>query len=243
MVRSSGSGIALPDRHVFTLERIAARWRVEVDRVTELVYSRQLPQAFVISGPARLLILNASGSVEPHPDPRLPAARARLIVSTFHSMPDPLSWPLSRVRRIYEFAAGDSFGRLSLLQYCIHDDARGLGWSIQFDPIAATLDGNEYALVELNDLLEFERLWQIGPTLEQPRKHSGKVRDTRRQRCRVAAEIIWRNDPQFTLTQVFRHESVQLVACEGKPPTEKIFREWVKDLNPNRKPGRRPRRI
>jgi hypothetical protein len=33
---------------------------------------------------------------------------------------------------------------------------------------------------------------------------------------------------------------MQRIACEGKPPTEKTLREWIKDLNPNRAPGRRP---
>lgn len=32
----------------------------------------------------------------------------------------------------------------------------------------------------------------------------------------------------------------QRAACEGKPPTEKTLREWIKDLNLNRAPGRRP---
>ena len=226
-------------RHVFTLEHIADRWRVGTLHVHELVYSRQLPQAFVISGPARLVIQHPSGKSVPHPGLELPAARTRLIVSAQHTMPDEFCWPLQQVRRIYEFVGGDQLGRLSLLQYCDYDRCRQLGWSIRFEPEHTTIEGRDTVLVSLKDLLEYESRWNIVPASERERQESARLRDNRRQRCRVAAAIIWQDDPGATLPQVYQHDWVQLLACEGQPPTEKSFREWVKDLNPNRSPGRR----
>lgn len=231
--------MALPERHIFSIERIADRWRVDAAFVNELVRTRQLPQAFLISGSARLLIRGGSGSIVQHPAPRIEPVRARLLVSAPHTMPNDFRWPLSQVRRIYEFVADDRFGRLSLKQYCDQDRAKSLGWAIEFDQGRSILDGHDNPLVELGDLLEYEVVNRIGHASAKERAESGRLRDSRRQRCRVAAAIIWKNDPKATLVRVFRHEWVQEIACEGRPPTEKAFREWVKDLNPNRNPGRR----
>jgi hypothetical protein len=154
-------------------------------------------------------------------------------------MPSAHYWPLKQVRRIYEFVAGDQLGRLSLLQYLDYARVRGLNWAIEFDAHTSTVEGATLPLVEATDLLHYEALWQIGPAPTKKRPPSGGTRDSRKQRCRVAAALIWRNDPLATLGHVYRHEWVQAVACEGQPPTEKSFRDWVKDLNPNRKPGRR----
>lgn len=231
--------MALRERHVFSIERIADRWHVDVAYVHELVYTRQLPQAFLISGPARLLIRDGSGPLSQHPAPRLEPVWARLLVSRPHTMPTDYRWSLSQVRRIYEFVADDRFGRLSLQQYCDHDRAKSLGWAVEFDQDRSLVDGHDRSLVELGDLLEFEAANRIGHASTKERAESGRLRDSRMQRCRVAAAIVWKNDSKSTLPQVFRHQWVQELACEGRPPTEKTFREWVKDLNPNRNPGRR----
>lgn len=232
--------MALPGRHVFTLERIADRWRVDVARVVELVHTKRLPRAFLVTGPARLALRSPSGEMIYNSDTRVEAASAKLLVATASGAPSFFCWQLAQVRRIYEFDAKFHSGRLSLLQYQEHDRLRGLGWELHFDPSRTTVDGGDTTLLEVRDVIEHERLWNIGPASQRQQRDSRRLRDTRKQRCRVVAEIIWRNDPQTTLARVFRHAWIQEVACEGKPPTEKTFREWVKDLNPDRRPGRRP---
>lgn len=231
--------MAIPGRHVFTSERIADRWHTDVDHVNELFYTRRLPQAFLISGSARLTGQSSSGIPKFRPALESEGVRTRVIVSTLHSITNECRWPLSQVRRIYEFAAGDQFGRLSLLQYCDYDRARGLDWMIEFDPANVAVEGKDKALVEFSDLRAYEMLWNVSPGSADQRPPRASVRDTRKQRCRVAAEIIWQLDPQMTLSQLYRHSWIQVIACENKPPTDKAFREWVKDLNPNRQPGRR----
>lgn len=93
----------------------------------------------------------------------------------------------------------------------------------------------------MSDLQQYDAARGIQVASKAQQAENARLRDRRKQRCRVAASIAWRTNPSLTLTQVYRHPWVQEDACEGQPPTEKTFREWVKDLNPNRNPGRRPR--
>ena len=232
--------MALPGRHVISLERIADRWRVDVARVHELVLTARLPRAFLVAGPARITLGSRPGTMIYDAATHLDTTRAHLLVTTASAAPDFFIWKLAQVRRIYAFDENSQSGRLSLFQYQEHEQLHGLGWIVRFDPNRTTIEGTDSILVDIRDLIEHERLWNIGPASQKQQLDSRRLRDTRKQRCRVAAEIVWRNDPQATLAQVFRHPWVQEVACEGKPPTEKRFREWVKDLNPDRRPGRRP---
>jgi hypothetical protein len=132
-------------------------------------------------------------------------------------------------------------GHRSLADYCAVERDKRLGWSIEFELERTRIEGQDAIWVELGDLLEYEAARGIQVAPKEQQTEAARLRDRRKQRCRVAASIAWRTDRSLTLTQVYQHPWVQEDACEGQPPTEKTFREWVKDLNPNRAPGRRPR--
>ena len=68
-----------------------------------------------------------------------------------------------------------------------------------------------------------------------------KLRRNQRHRieCRKVAEIIWKNNPSLTIVDMIGREEI-LLACEHESYDDKTMREWLKDLCPNRLPGRRP---
>jgi hypothetical protein len=232
--------MALSERQVFSIDQISARWGVDSDYVLNLVLTRQLAQALMLFGPARLLMTDGSGAHRPHPDTAVLPFQTGILVSTLETMPNPWVWPLAQVIRVYEFSGAGPAGRLSLQQFRDNDLARTLGWVIAFEENKTTVVGRDTMIVSYDDLSGYEATNGIDPTRTNGSHLARHTRDARKQRCRVVAEILWRRDQAATLVDIFRHEWIQLVACAGRHPTEKTFREWVKDLNPNRKPGRRP---
>jgi len=233
--------MALSQRQVFSIDQISTRWGVDTDYVRNLVQTRQLAQAFMIFGPARLLMPNSFGTMQSHPDTITSPFQTGVLVSTLHKMPHLMEWPLTQVLRVFEFSGETPTGRLSLHQFRDHDRRGHLGWVIAFQERDALIVGREAMIVAFEDLMGYEAANGIDPVGPDGSQVTLHLRDTRKQRCRVVAEILWRRDPIATLIDVFRHEWIQKIACAGRPPAEKTFREWVKDLNPNRNPGRRPR--
>jgi hypothetical protein len=72
-----------------------------------------------------------------------------------------------------------------------------------------------------------------------------KLRRTQRHKeeCRQIAKSIWGKTANLTIADVIRMDAIRKIRCEKKPKpyTEKTVREWINDLCPNRKPGRRPK--
>ncbi len=228
-------------RHIFTVEQIADRWRVEPAKVGDLIGTGALPRAILMTGPVRLLLREETGRPIRSPPLDTEGIHARLLISTGHIAPGQRCWPLNQVRRIYAFLDGDRLGRLSLHQYCAIDQVKRLGWEVEFELAQTRIEGQDVAWVELSDLVQYETARDIQTASREQQAEAARLRDRTKQRCRVAASIVWHTDPSMTLPTVYRHPWIQEHACEGRPPTEKTFREWVKDLNPDRKPGRRPR--
>ena len=55
--------------------------------------------------------------------------------------------------------------------------------------------------------------------------------------CREMAEKLWKKDPTLTITAMYNHTEIKKIL--NNKYIDKTFRNWVKDLCPNRKPGRR----
>jgi hypothetical protein len=74
------------------------------------------------------------------------------------------------------------------------------------------------------------------------RKKKKKLRPSQKHRenCRKVAKRIWAKDPNITIKAMIVKEEI-LQACGWSTYTPKTLRNWVKDLAPNRKPGRRPK--
>lgn len=232
--------VQLPEPDVLSVEQVSSRWGVEVDCVGHLLMTRRLPQAYMLFGQAQVLF----GEYTCDGHPRSCAAditfRTGILVRTDYAPPDLFVWPLSQIVRIYEFSGPYAVGRLSLQQFLDYDRAAKLAWTVAFQASTTTILGHNPTYVALDDVRLFESEHGINH-LDDTHATPLTTRDTRKQRCRVVAEILWHRDPEATLPDVMRHEWIGTFACGGQLPTEKTFREWVKDLNPNRNPGRRPR--
>ena len=95
---------------------------------------------------------------------------------------------------------------------------------------------------DVHDLLDPD------PDAETPksenRSHPNKrVRMLRRHKelCRVTAKGLWDSDPTLTIVHMAECDEINLL-FDGSVYVEKTIRNWIKDLNPNPKPGRRTNR-
>lgn len=61
-----------------------------------------------------------------------------------------------------------------------------------------------------------------------------------RERCRALAALLWQENPTLTKVEMAQRRELQEFGCEGTVYAGKTVEGWIKDLNPNPKPGRRP---
>jgi hypothetical protein len=83
---------------------------------------------------------------------------------------------------------------------------------------------------------------KIPVQVEKPAKQR-KLRPEQKDRiaCRAMAEILWRENPEITISEmIFRDEIAK--ACHIHYKDDKTIRNWIKDLAPSRKPGRRKKK-
>jgi len=107
--------------------------------------------------------------------------------------------------------------------------------------ITKARDGGLLIPEPFSDLLD-----PIEPTIEEiSNTHSTKLKSLRkeqahREKCRAIATMLWEKTPNRTIEDMIRSDELNKFGCENKVYTEKTMREWIKDLCPNRNPGRRP---
>lgn len=73
----------------------------------------------------------------------------------------------------------------------------------------------------------------------EPAVKQRKLRPEHRHRtaCREAAGKIWEEDPKLTIKEMIDRKEIT-DACQGAAYVRTTIRTWIKDLCPNRKPGR-----
>lgn len=62
-----------------------------------------------------------------------------------------------------------------------------------------------------------------------------------KEACRRAAKAKWAKNPKITIADMILSNEIN-EACDKKLYSETALRKWIKDLCPNRKPGRRPKK-
>lgn len=97
---------------------------------------------------------------------------------------------------------------------------------------------------------EVERFLPTGPDsndIEQPPQVEAKpARSAYAQevnkKCREIATRIWDRQPNFTIAAMVNHSEIirQAKKPDGSSYSEMTIRNWIRDLCPNPKPGRRP---
>jgi hypothetical protein len=107
------------------------------------------------------------------------------------------------------------------------------------------IDQLKYLMFNLKkiELFEMKHSNKIHVDLQADGEVEIKLRPSQkhRERCRAIAELIWQSNPDITIEDMAYKDEINGIACEGKSYTPKAIREWIKDLCPNRKPGRRPK--
>ena len=77
-------------------------------------------------------------------------------------------------------------------------------------------------------------------TNDSPSRHSSQVK----LKCREVAKLLWDTDPEITIADMCVRDEISKVAIQksGELYKEGTIAKWIKDLCPNRKPGRRPKK-
>lgn len=110
--------------------------------------------------------------------------------------------------------------------------------------IRVTLPGAAAASAEIRVLREeAERFEKDVLNKEQGRQEHGNLRDEQRhrERCRAIAQLLWELEPELTIEDMKDRREITLIGQEEKPYNSTTVRNWIKDLCPNRAPGRRPK--
>jgi hypothetical protein len=100
-------------------------------------------------------------------------------------------------------------------------------------------------LFRMSDVEALENKIEIPGKKPLPvKKKPGRWSEEQRTKCREVAKKIWGQDPSITIQEMTeRAELFEFTRRkDGKLFGDKIIRDWIKDLCPNRKPGRRPKR-
>jgi len=87
---------------------------------------------------------------------------------------------------------------------------------------------------------EIERYEQVAQR-DGASARPGRASDFHRERSRAIATLIWEREPELTIESLLGRDEMTRIAQESVKYTAKTVRGWIKDLCPNRKPGRRPK--
>jgi hypothetical protein len=233
-----------------TVQQIAARWNMDITDVHQLILTGRLSQSFLLSGLATVARYKSDLTKETHPVSQTEPAAVRVLTRGI-SGTQRSTWTLADVQEVYECNSEGIDRSEDLKGLCIDEGTAASGWLLDFEPDSLQIIGEDSfqqalralrgsTLISSAAIAEFEAFeyptsGHRGPEQTPPTA----ALDTRRQRCRLAVQILWERDPKATVPALYRSDCIQRIACEGRPPTEKTFREWVKDLNPDRSAGRR----
>jgi len=170
---------------------------------------------------------------------------------------DELAWDLGGIEReeiIAKYIDPLHKRIQGLLLY--RDSFNGSGWQDLELPADQDLS-RHFLRVLLNSYYRREEVYgrplpESEPRLDQEPARPDKVADqvqvavkgrklTQEQRhkidSRAAAMKIWSESPEITIQDMIQRDEIAN-ACEGVVYGEKTIRNWIKDLAPNRKPGR-----
>jgi hypothetical protein len=86
-------------------------------------------------------------------------------------------------------------------------------------------------LFRVCDIVAFEKA--------NPKKKTHRLSNQHKAAVRDIAGKLWNDDPGMTIEAAISHDAVNS-ACGNASYNEATIRRWIKDLCPNRKPGRRP---
>jgi hypothetical protein len=148
----------------------------------------------------------------------------------------------------------DLIDKWDMDDFAIHAIASQKGWEF-VDPFGQPISDQFFlgmcshgnfsiseAWFKTSDVEKVEKELQIKPKPFTGKKER-KLRPEQKHRenCRVIAEQLWKKDPKITIADMAVSEEIYN-ACDEIMYTEKTIRKWIKELCPDRSPGRRPKK-
>jgi hypothetical protein len=103
-------------------------------------------------------------------------------------------------------------------------------WNLEEDEDLPEFIVKEY-IFKLYERKEYKGITNVGKKLRPNQRHKNQ--------CRKIAAEIWENEPNVTIADMILRDEIHK-ACETKTYAESTLRDWIKDLAPDRSPGRRP---
>ena len=99
------------------------------------------------------------------------------------------------------------------------------------------------ALFRIEDVEKFEKQYGLEAKIDKPHKPVSpprKLRPVQKHKieCRKVAERLWQKNPSKTIADLIMDDDINQI-FEGKTYAENTIRNWIKDLCPDRSPGRR----
>jgi hypothetical protein len=127
-------------------------------------------------------------------------------------------------------------GTLSLAM--LDDKATPPSW-VRFDLKQAIGELGLFGLCYDNRVLleDVERLETVAAEEKVHERNSNR----HRERCRAIAALLWEKEPTRTIEDMILAPEILRFGQEGVGYINDTVRDWIKDLCPNRKPGRRPK--
>ena len=114
------------------------------------------------------------------------------------------------------------------------------GWCNLVDGISMILSAGFYSPLLANKFAN----WRLERALRDPFALTKDLTQDQlsRFKARVIAKKLWKIDPKHTITYVSGMMTVHEVSKrpDGSYYSTRTIREWIKDLCPDRSPGRRP---
>lgn len=83
---------------------------------------------------------------------------------------------------------------------------------------------------------------RLNASAEKTKFKSLRKEQEHRERCRGIAAMEWSKNDSRTIEDMAQSDEIVNFGCEGKVYDINTVRDWIKDLCPNRTPGRRPRK-
>ena len=183
-----------------------------------------------------------------------PISKFTFRMSEVHALEEKYPELASRSRRV--MSGNDLMKRWDINDAELLDivENQGLGMT---DPVGVPMDFSEIEqllstgcinesdlLFKVDDVERFEKEHGIKPTdkaigMPKKPKHDALCK----QRCREIAEKVWKKDPTITIQAMIDMQEIVDASTrqDGRVYAEKTIRDWIKDLCPDRSPGRRPK--
>jgi hypothetical protein len=95
----------------------------------------------------------------------------------------------------------------------------------------------------INYIFKYKEVIDIENEIDAGKEIKLRLVQRHREECRQIAKSIWEQTPNLSIAEMIRRDEIKKIRDEKKPNpyNEKTVRNWINDLCPVRKPGRRPK--